>query len=194
MTADDARILQAGVWREQRAIGVQWKITDFVTLGSPLAHAPFPDGQGPRGRSRKESWTASSQSVRRHAKTAGTTSTRRSLLEVTPPGATCRLRSCSHHRGAICLQPAGRICFFPWRSDSAGRSITLGELIKEPKIRVAPHVVRIPDTGDVDERAHEELRKALDLDAWWTPENTENRVRGAGGGESEAFQKTARHD
>jgi hypothetical protein len=41
LNVDDARILQAGVWREQREIGVQWKITDFVTLGSPLAHAPF---------------------------------------------------------------------------------------------------------------------------------------------------------
>src|SRR5262249_57921075 len=38
---DRTRALQAAMWREQRAMGVQWKITDFVTLGSPLAHASF---------------------------------------------------------------------------------------------------------------------------------------------------------
>jgi hypothetical protein len=32
---------QAATWRAQRAMGVQWKITDLITLGSPLAHAPF---------------------------------------------------------------------------------------------------------------------------------------------------------
>jgi hypothetical protein len=36
-----ARDVQSTMWREQRRMGVQWKITDFVTLGSPLAHAPF---------------------------------------------------------------------------------------------------------------------------------------------------------
>jgi hypothetical protein len=35
------RDLQAAVWREQRAMGIQWKITDLITLGSPLAHASF---------------------------------------------------------------------------------------------------------------------------------------------------------
>jgi hypothetical protein len=35
------RKLQSRVWREQRAIGVPWKITDLITLGSPLAHANF---------------------------------------------------------------------------------------------------------------------------------------------------------
>jgi hypothetical protein len=37
----EPRPLQSALWREQREIGVQWKITDFVTLGSPLAHARF---------------------------------------------------------------------------------------------------------------------------------------------------------
>jgi len=36
-----ARALQSALWREQRQLGVQWKITDFITLGSPLAHASF---------------------------------------------------------------------------------------------------------------------------------------------------------
>ena len=35
------RELQSALWREQRDVGIQWKITDFVTLGSPLAHARF---------------------------------------------------------------------------------------------------------------------------------------------------------
>jgi hypothetical protein len=31
--------LQASAWREQRMLGNPWLITDFVTIGSPLAHA-----------------------------------------------------------------------------------------------------------------------------------------------------------
>jgi hypothetical protein len=38
---DKPRELQSALWREQRSVGIQWKITDFVTLGSPLAHARF---------------------------------------------------------------------------------------------------------------------------------------------------------
>ena len=38
---DKPRELQSALWREQRDIGIRWKITDFVTLGSPLAHAAF---------------------------------------------------------------------------------------------------------------------------------------------------------
>ena len=30
---------QLRLWRENRAVGVRWLITDFVTLGAPLAHA-----------------------------------------------------------------------------------------------------------------------------------------------------------
>ncbi len=30
---------QHRLWREQRALGVRWLVTDFITLGSPLAHA-----------------------------------------------------------------------------------------------------------------------------------------------------------
>ena len=41
LSSEQCRTVQSAIWREQRAIGVQWKITDFITLGSPLAHAPF---------------------------------------------------------------------------------------------------------------------------------------------------------
>lgn len=37
-TIDDWRALQERVWLEYRKIGNPWRITDFVTLGSPLAH------------------------------------------------------------------------------------------------------------------------------------------------------------
>lgn len=35
---DDYQQAQHRVWRENRAIGVRWLVTDFVTLGSPLTH------------------------------------------------------------------------------------------------------------------------------------------------------------
>ena len=38
---DKPQELQSALWREQRDVGIRWKITDFVTLGSPLAHAAF---------------------------------------------------------------------------------------------------------------------------------------------------------
>jgi hypothetical protein len=33
--------LQRELWHEQRSLGIRWKITDLVTLGSPLTHAEF---------------------------------------------------------------------------------------------------------------------------------------------------------
>ncbi len=35
------RAFQKNVWRELRALGVPWRITDLITLGSPLTHLPF---------------------------------------------------------------------------------------------------------------------------------------------------------
>jgi hypothetical protein len=35
------RQAQRALWSEQRALGIDWRITDLVTLGSPLAHANF---------------------------------------------------------------------------------------------------------------------------------------------------------
>jgi hypothetical protein len=37
----DYRALQRELWGEQRRLGIRWKITDLVTLGSPLTHAEF---------------------------------------------------------------------------------------------------------------------------------------------------------
>ena len=36
---DEFQRAQAAAWREQRHFGNPWRITDFITLGSPLAHA-----------------------------------------------------------------------------------------------------------------------------------------------------------
>lgn len=47
LAADESEDSQLVMWREQRCIGVEWKITDFVTLGSPLAHASFLMADGP---------------------------------------------------------------------------------------------------------------------------------------------------
>jgi hypothetical protein len=32
---------QIALWREMRALGNPWRITDFITLGSPMTYAPF---------------------------------------------------------------------------------------------------------------------------------------------------------
>lgn len=42
--AETLRPLQKEIWRELRANGVPWRITDFVTLGSPLTYYPFLTG------------------------------------------------------------------------------------------------------------------------------------------------------
>jgi hypothetical protein len=40
------RPLQKALWRELRANGVPWRITDLITLGSPLTYYPFLAGLG----------------------------------------------------------------------------------------------------------------------------------------------------
>ena len=35
------RRLQSGLWQEQLTVGVDWRISDLVTLGSPLTHCEF---------------------------------------------------------------------------------------------------------------------------------------------------------
>lgn len=41
------RALQLDVWRELRANGVPWRVTDLITIGSPLTHFPFLIGLDP---------------------------------------------------------------------------------------------------------------------------------------------------
>jgi hypothetical protein len=40
-TLDDFRAAQFDLWKEQIAAGSPWKISDLITVGSPLAHARF---------------------------------------------------------------------------------------------------------------------------------------------------------
>lgn len=40
-SSDDLHKAQLAVWREQRALGVPWLVTDFVSVGSPLTHADW---------------------------------------------------------------------------------------------------------------------------------------------------------
>jgi hypothetical protein len=39
--AEDFRVKQQQCWQEQRSAGNQWLITDFITMGSPLAHLDY---------------------------------------------------------------------------------------------------------------------------------------------------------
>ncbi len=41
--------LQKAVWQELRANGTPWRVTDLITLGSPLAHLPFLTGIDQQG-------------------------------------------------------------------------------------------------------------------------------------------------
>ena len=168
MKVDDARLLQAGVWREQRAIGVQWKITDFVTLGSPLAHAPFLMARDledfERRKLDREFPACPPTREDGRDKEYG-----QALLELTPPGASTPCKLLHHAAPFACTRWTN--LFF--RGDLVGGTLQhYGGWIKEPTIqstRLFPHT----RYWHLDEPAHEALKKALDLDAWWTPENAE---------------------
>jgi hypothetical protein len=168
LTADEARALQAGVWREQRSIGVQWKITDFVTLGSPLTHAPFLMAKD-RADFEKRRRAREFPSCPPTREDGRDTDYGQSLLELTPPdaGGVCKLL---HHAAPFACTRWTNL-FFP-RDLVGGTLEHFGGWIKEPTIN-SPH--RFPHTRywRVDEPAHEELTKALDLDGWWTSENAE---------------------
>ena len=81
--------------------------------------------------------------------------------------------------------------FFP--EDLVGGTLKhFGGWIKEPDIH---SVHRFPHTRywRVDEPACEELKKVLDLDAWWTRDNNAEIALGAQALESEALTKRT-HD
>jgi len=46
---DEFQQKQHELWREHRAAGIPWLITDFITLGSPLAHATLLMADDPQG-------------------------------------------------------------------------------------------------------------------------------------------------
>lgn len=53
ITPEARRSATRALHAEQRALGVQWLVTDFVTLGSPLAHATLLLARGPQDLERR---------------------------------------------------------------------------------------------------------------------------------------------
>jgi hypothetical protein len=43
-TVSEVRQKQKALWQELRQLGVPWRVTDLITLGSPLTHLPFLTG------------------------------------------------------------------------------------------------------------------------------------------------------
>lgn len=46
-TLAEIRAGQKALWQELRQLGIRWRITDLITLGSPLTHLPFLTGLDP---------------------------------------------------------------------------------------------------------------------------------------------------
>jgi hypothetical protein len=185
------RDLQSRIWREQRAIGVPWKITDFITLGSPLAHASFlmaksPNDFSDRKRQRELPTCPPQQEDPRDTEYG------KSLL-ITDNG--CKLL---HHAalfactrwtnlyfpgdliGGPLQQPFG-----PWVDDhpvQSRRLFGLGQFLPSSHIRYWKTSERSTPNARVTDpnpqTAIEQLGKALDLNEWWTPENKAAALEG----------------
>ena len=159
LAIDAARELQSALWRDQRRMGVQWKITDFVTLGSPLAHAPFlmaaSDGEFRERVAQREYPSCPPQADDDRDKLYG-----ESLL-TTPTG--CSLL---HHAAPFACTRWTNLYF---DRDIIGGSINdLGRWIKNERIDprgLFPHTSYWRDGAD-----HTKLLAALDLNDWWEKE------------------------
>jgi hypothetical protein len=156
---DQARREQSAAWREQREIGVQWKITDFVTLGSPLAHAPFLMASDERDLEervkQREYPTCPPQPNDPRDRQYG-----RDLL-ASPTGSRML-----HHAAPFACTRWTNLYFD--RDIIGGKIEHLGEWIDnrglEPR-GFFPHTSYWKSGAD-----HGELLRALDLSAWWTVE------------------------
>jgi len=157
----DPRELQSAVWREQRAIGVRWKITDFVTLGSPLAHAPFLLATSRAafhdGRTQREFPTCPPQPIgdrdREYGRSLLTPGVGPTVLHHAAPFACTRWTNLYFEKDLI----GGRI-------DALGAWITNRELTPDGAF---PHTRYWRDGSDL-----KPLLDALDLDEWWrSPDN-----------------------
>jgi hypothetical protein len=168
----DGRALQSSLWREQRAIGVDWKITDFVTLGSPLAHAAFllaKDGDDFDSKKRQREFpSCPPQPEDPRDRDYG-----QSLLRATAVGAK-RASKLLHHAAPFACTRWTNLYF---SRDLVGGSLKplFGDWIDEPEQpgvgsrRFFPHT----HYWDASERTCDALRNALELDAWWTRENAD---------------------
>jgi hypothetical protein len=151
------------MWRRQRSMGVQWKITDLVTLGSPLAHAPFLMADNRRDfveRVRQREYpTCPPQPDDRRDQQYGV-----SLL--TPPGAAAAVAGASllHHAALFACTRWTNLYF---EKDIIGGPIAdLGQWIRNERLADAgtfPHTRYWSEGTD-----HALLAQALDLRHWWT--------------------------
>jgi hypothetical protein len=165
-STEEGRELQRAVWREQHAIGVSWKITDFITLGSPLAHASFLLSAGPRDfdqrKGQRELPTCPPQLEDARDSDYGT-----SLLRAHPHDSTheCKLL---HHAALFGCTRWTNVYF---DGDLIGGPIqgVLGSWISDRRLagqNAASHVHYWSDQA-----ALAELRRALELDSWWSEDN-----------------------
>lgn len=156
---DRARARQAAMWREQRAMGVQWKVTDFVTLGSPLAHAPFlmasDKADFARRVAEREYPSCPPQENDARDKQYGA-----SLLKATTGG------DLLHHAALFACTRWTNLYFD--RDIIGGRISDLGDWIDNQRLEprgLFPHT-RYWQRGG----SHDQLDRALDLREWWTEE------------------------
>jgi hypothetical protein len=157
-------------------MGVQWKITDLVTLGSPLAHAPFlmaanRKDLGDRVKERQYP-TCPPQPVDERDWQYG-----RSLLK-TPSGGTLL-----HHAALFACTRWTNLYFD--RDIIGGKVENLGSWIDnrclEPR-GVFPHTRYWQRAAD-----HRCLNQALDLEQWWMREGNVRVATDAQRRESEAL-------
>jgi hypothetical protein len=158
--AGDYRRQQAAMWRRQRTMGVQWKITDFVTLGSPLAHAQLLLAAGPddldKRTKEREYPTCPPQEEDDRDWSYGN-----DLLAATTGGRYL------HHAALFACTRWTNLYFD--RDIIGGKIRGLGAEIKNERLEPKgwfPHT-KYWLRGEVDK-----LTTALDLQGWWTvPEN-----------------------
>jgi hypothetical protein len=159
------RELQSALWREQRDVGIRWKITDFVTLGSPLAHARFliaaNEEDFKERLSQREFPTCPPQANdprdRQYNQSLLTTKTNCCLLHHAAPFACTRWTNLYFDRDFI-----------------GGPINDLGHWIDNklvPPNGLFPHTHYWQGKVDITD-----LLAALDLKGWWTEENTSTAV------------------
>jgi hypothetical protein len=177
----DGRTLQSRIWREQRAIGVEWKITDFVTLGSPLAHSAFLMARDENDFTDKKDKREFPTCPPRH-RDAADKDYGCSLLEDTAFGSKIPSKLLHHAAPFACT----RWTNLYFSADLVGGSLKglFGDWIDEPKQPCIASGGLFPHTRywNASEGMCAILRNALELDAWWTRENADvamaNRSKG----------------
>jgi len=179
VTPTDHPERQAATWREQRAIGVQWKITDLVTLGSPLAYAQFlmasDETDFVKRKARREYPTCPPQPNDSRDQQYGDN------LLATPTGG-----SLLHHAAPFACT---RWTNFYFDKDIIGGEILgFGEWIDNKRLEprgLFPHTRYWRSGAD-----HTQLKLALDLKGWWMLEHNARVAVEAQKREDDAFRSS----